>query len=138
MSSLHYGHPGRDSMLATVANVWWPRLHREVVGIAQICPDCKEAGKNLKPLLRQSQIGKLPKRKEVNEEIAHDFAGPFQNAKGAEKFLLVSIDHCSGWPEAKFFKKPNPEKVLEFLQKYISCHGIPKIIKDGPSSNIPQ
>ena len=37
LRSLHYGHPGRDSILATVANVWWPRLRREVVGIAQTC-----------------------------------------------------------------------------------------------------
>ena len=35
MRSLHYGHPGRDSMLATVSNVWWPRLHRDVVAIAR-------------------------------------------------------------------------------------------------------
>ena len=87
LRSLHYGLPGRDSMLATVANVWWPRLHREVIVFAQICPECKEAGKNLKPLLRQSQIGKLPKRKEVDEEIAIDFAGPFQNAMGAKKII---------------------------------------------------
>ena len=35
MRSLHYGHPGRDVMLATVSNVWWPRLHREVIAIAR-------------------------------------------------------------------------------------------------------
>ena len=28
LRTLHYGQPGRDSMLATVANAWWPRLHR--------------------------------------------------------------------------------------------------------------
>ena len=62
MRSLHYGYPGRDSMLATVSNVWWPRLHREVVGIAKACQQCQVAGENIKPLVRQNQIGKLPKR----------------------------------------------------------------------------
>ena len=47
LRSLHYGHPGRDSMLVTVANVWWPRLHREVVGIAQTCQQCKTSRKNI-------------------------------------------------------------------------------------------
>ena len=60
LRSLHYGQPGRDSMLATVANVLWPRLHQEVVGIAQTCQQCKTSGKNIKPILRQKQIGKIP------------------------------------------------------------------------------
>ena len=54
--SLHYGHPGRDSMLAIVSNVWWPRLHREVVAIARTCPQCSEIGKNIKPLLTLKQV----------------------------------------------------------------------------------
>ena len=92
LRSLHYGHPGRDNMLATVSNVWWPRLHRDLVGIAQTCQYCKTAGKNIKTLLRQSQVGKIPALTEKNQEIAIDFAGPFQNAIKARKYLLVSID----------------------------------------------
>ena len=114
LRSLHYGHPGRVSMLATVANVWWPRLHREVVGIAQTCQQCKTSGtsgKNIEPILRQKQIGinRQKQTKEINHEIAIDFAGPFQNAIGARKYLLVSIDHYTDWPEAKFLRIPNTE-----------------------------
>ena len=125
LRSLLYGHPGRDSMLAKVANVWWPRFHREVVGIAQTCQQCKTSGKNIKPILRQKQIGKIGK--EINQEIAIDFTGPFQDAIGAEKYLLVSIDHYTGWPEAKLLRKPNTEKVIDFLQRYITRHGILKL-----------
>ena len=85
LRSLHYGHPGRDSMLSTVSNVLWPSLHREVVGIARTCPQCQTAGKNIKPLLKQNQVGELPKCTEANQEIAIDFAGPFQNAIGAKR-----------------------------------------------------
>ena len=31
MCSLHYGHPGRDAMLAMIGDIWWPRIHREVI-----------------------------------------------------------------------------------------------------------
>ena len=48
--------------------------------------------------------------------------------------MLVSIDHYTGWPEAKFLRKPNTEKVIEFLKKYITRHGIPKKIKPDPAS----
>ena len=100
MRSMHYGHPGHESMLATVSNVWWPRLHREVVGIARACQQCQVAGKNIKPLLTQNQIRKLPKivennqdiAVENNQEIAIDSAGPLQNANKANKILIVSID----------------------------------------------
>ena len=97
MHSLHYGHPGRDAMLATIILImWWPRLHREVVTIARECPKCKESGKSVKTLLSQKPIGKIPESsKENNQEIAIDFAGPFQNAINAKKYLLVSVDHFS-------------------------------------------
>ena len=81
MCSLHYGHPGRDAMLAMIEDIWWPRIHREVIDQARLCEQCLEAGKNLKYILKQKQFGKLPEVKEQNEEVALDFAGPFQNAK---------------------------------------------------------
>ena len=88
LRSLHYGHPGRDSMLSTVSNVWWSRLHPNVVRIARTCPQCQTAGKIIKALLKQNQIGELPKCTEGNQEIAIDFAGPFQNTIGAQKYYL--------------------------------------------------
>ena len=134
MRSRHYGHPGRDAMLATISNVWWPRLHREVVTIARECPQCKESGKNIKTILSQKQIGKLPESKECNQEIAIDFAGPFQNAINAKKYLLVSVYHFSGLPEAKFLRKPTTEKVIEILKNYITRHGIPQTIRTDPAT----
>ena len=101
MRSLHYRHPGRDSMLATISNFWWPRLHREVVAIARTSPQCSQAGKNIKTLLSQNQVGELPECQKNNQEITIAFAGPIQNAAKA-KCLLVSRDHYSGCLESKF------------------------------------
>ena len=81
MCSLHYGHPGRDAMLAMIEDIWRPRIHRDVIDQARLCEQCLESGENLKYILKQKQIGKLPEAKEQNEEVALDFAGPFQNAK---------------------------------------------------------
>ena len=81
MCSLQYGQPGRDDMLGMVPAKWWPKIHREVIDQARLCEQCLQAGKNLKCILKQKQVGKLPEVKERIEEIALDFAGPFQNAK---------------------------------------------------------
>ena len=77
MCSLHYGNPGRDAMLAMIEDIWWPRIHREVIDQARLCKQCLDSGKNLKDMLKQKQIGKFPEAKEQNEEVALDFAGPF-------------------------------------------------------------
>ena len=127
--SPHNGHSGRDAMLATVRNVWSPRLHREVVALARSCPQCRESGKNIKTLLTQKQIGKLPECKESYQEIAIEFAGPFQNAINAKKYLIFSVDHFLGWLEAKVLRKPTTDKVTEFLKTYIARHGILQAIR---------
>ena len=113
-------------MLPTIPNVWWPRLHREVVTIARERPQCQEFGKIVKTLLRQNQTSKLPESKENNQEIVIDFAGPFQNAIQAKRYLTVSNNYFSGWPEAKCSRNPTTEKVIEFLKSFIIRHGYPK------------
>ena len=73
-------------------------------------------------------------RKEINQEIAIDFAGTFQNAPTAKQYLLVSIDHLTGWQESKFLRKPVTEKVLEFLKNYIARHGFPQNVRTDPAT----
>ena len=47
-------------MLQAVADIWWPRIHRDIVLLAQSCPQCQQAGKKLKTLKTQSEFGKIP------------------------------------------------------------------------------
>ena len=134
MCSLHYGHPGRDAMLAMIEDIWWPRFHREVIDQARLCEQCLQSGKNLKYILKQKQEGKLPEAKEQNDEVALDFAGPFQNAEKGKNCLLVSVDRFSGWPDAKFLHSPTTRKVIEFLKQYIAQYGVPKKIRTDPGT----
>ena len=64
MCLLHYGHPGWDAMLAMIEDIWWPRIHREVIDQARLCEQCLQSGRNLKYVLKQKQIGKLAEVKE--------------------------------------------------------------------------
>ena len=86
--------------------------------------------------MKQKQTGNLPEANEQNEEIALEYAGPFQIAKKGKKYLLVSIDHFSGWPDAKFLQRPTTKKVIEFLKQYIAQYGVPRKIRTDPGTVI--
>ena len=59
-NSVQWGHPGRDIMLQQLSDIWLPRIHRDITLLAKSCPDCQEAGKSIKPLLKQQNVGKIP------------------------------------------------------------------------------
>jgi len=134
LNALHFGHVGRDSMLREATDIWWPRIHREIVELARNCEKCRTAGKNLKCIKSQKQYGKIPVAENANDEISIDFAGPFQNARQSKKYLLVSVDNHPGWPEAMFLTNSTAEKVIEFLNEYIAKHGIPKRVRTDPGT----
>ena len=105
-----------------------------MVTTAKCCDQCNNAGKNSKHLLKQKQFGKIPKSGKPNDEIALDFAGPFQNTEHGKKYLLVAIDNFSAWLDAPFLHKPTTKKVIEFLKNYVSQYGIPKQMRSDPGT----
>ena len=133
-NSLHWGHPGRDQMLRQISDIWWPRIHRDITLLTKSCLECQNAGKSIKPLLKQKQFGKLPTPITINEEIAIDFAGPFKIARSSKKYLIVSVDSKSGWPDAKFLSAPTTSNVIEFLTNCIVNNGIPRRIRTDPGT----
>ena len=134
LRAFHFGHAGRDAMLREASGVWWPRIHREIVEKARNCNECRLTGKNLKCMKTQNEFGKLPAANQPNEEISLDFAGPFHNANIKKKYLLVSVDNYSAWPDALLLPNPTTDKVIEILLEYIAKNGIPKRIRTDPGT----
>ena len=134
LNAIHIGHTGRDAMLREAADVWWPRINREIIEKANNCQGCSKAGKNIKCLKTQNEYGKLPNAGNPNDEISIDFAGRFQNAKKNKKYLLVPVDHNSGWPGALLLPNPTADKVNEFMSEYIAKHGFPKRVRSDPGT----
>ena len=134
LRAIHFGHAGRDAMLREASDVWWPRIHREIVEKARSFAECQKAGKNPKCVSSQKEFEKLPEAKNPNDEISLDFAGPFQNAYKQNNYLQVSVDNNSGWPAAKFLPNPSADKVVKFLLEYIATNGIPKTIRTDPGT----
>ena len=68
------------------------------------------SGKNIKPLLRQKQFGSISTSTAPNDELALDFAGPFSVGTHGKRYLFVSIDNFSGWPDVKLLREPKTAK----------------------------
>ena len=54
-------------MFDAAKDVWYPYIYRSIASIAEDCPECTAAGKNLKTILRKNQLGNIPELKEPNE-----------------------------------------------------------------------
>ena len=109
MCSLHYGHPGRDSMLAMIEDIWWPHMYREVIDQPCLRKQCLQSGKNLKCILRQKQKRKIAEVKQQNEVVLLEFTVPFQTPR-KEKIMLVAIEHFSSSPDPNFLQRPTTKK----------------------------
>ena len=128
LNSIHSGHPGRDAMLGSVDEVWWPQIHRQIVASAKTCKSCQIAGTNNKVIKRQSEFGTIQKAKQVNEEVALDFMGPFAGAPENKKNTR-SHRSIFAYPTLKIVKNTAIKEVTEFLRKYISDNGIPQKLR---------
>ena len=120
------------TMLRCISDIWWPKIHREVITTAKCCDWCNLAVESVILSLEQSQFRRISKSVEPNEEIALDLAGPFQNAEHGKKYLLVAIDNFFLWSDALFLHKPTTRKVINFLKNYISQSDMLDLIRSGP------
>ena len=125
LQSIHKTHTGQAGMMYMAQLIWFPRIHREIVIMAQRCKPCTAIGKNLKPIIPKNKHTHLNNLQEPNEEVQIDFIGPtLDNNKYT--YILVSVDRFSRYPHAKAYHNCNTERAIEFLKSYMTFHGIPR------------
>ena len=129
MNSIHRNHPGQSGMMHLANLIWFPRIHREIVTLTQNCQPRIKIGKNLNPIIPKSKIAQLSPLQEPNEEIQLDFAGPITDEQQKDSYLLTLVDRFSRYPYAKVYHICDTEKAIEYLEKYLKFHGIPRNIR---------
>ena len=77
----------------------------------------------------QSQVGKLPEVKYMNDEIALNFS-----ERETKKHLFLSIDHVSGSPDANVIHCVATKRVIEILKQYRSFYGVPEAMRTDPKT----
>ncbi|KAK8928408.1 hypothetical protein KSP39_PZI017378 [Platanthera zijinensis] len=138
LEEIHSGECGSHSGSRTLEGrvlrqgYFWPTLRRDAEEFARKCRQCQEfAPLQLLPAQRLRTIT-APWPFAI---WGLDLVGPFPQASGQRRFLLVMVDYFSKWLEVKALAKVTSQVVKSFVWGEIICrHGLPlAIITDnGP------
>ena len=104
-------------------------MNQELLVRAIECKPSTAVGKILKSIIPAKQFQAHKLCIVPNQEIQIDFAGPFNNEKGHEYYILARIDRFSKHPSAEIFYKASAYNVIKFLDNYIQIHGVPRSLR---------
>ena len=109
---------------------YWPNMKKDIEKYIKSCEICQK---------RSKKLGKAPifpiEVTKPFETWGIDFVGPLKETPSGNKYILVTMDYFTKWPEAKALKEATGKNVAQFLYKEIICrYGQPKkIISDRGS-----
>ena len=119
------GHFGKDAICRKISEqYYWKGMYKDIEEYVRKCDSCQRRGqKGGKGELNPIKVGK------PFERIGIDFVGPLEKTRNGNKYILVTTDYLTKWPEAKAMKDATAENVIEFIYERIICrHGCPKVI----------
>ena len=116
-------------MICMAQRCWWPYMNRDLLVRAIVCKPCTAIGKNLKSIFPAKQFQAHKPCIVPNNEIQIGFAGPINNEKDHEVYILTCIDRFSKYPSAEIFDNANASNVIKFLDTYIHIHGVPRSLR---------
>ena len=129
IEDLHASHPGSWGMVCMAQHCWWPYMNRDLLVKAIECKSCTAIGKNLKSVIPAKQLKAHTPCIVPNQEIQIDFAGPINNEKEHEIYILTCIDRFSKYPSAELVDNANVLNLIKFLDNYIQIHGVPRSLR---------
>ena len=101
---------------------WWPYMNEDLL---IECKPCTAIGKKLKFIIPAKQFQAHKSCLVPNQEIQIDFAGPINNEKDHEVYILTCIDSFSKYPSADIFDNANASYIINILENYRQIHGVP-------------
>ncbi|KAK1424789.1 hypothetical protein QVD17_20127 [Tagetes erecta] len=125
-------HAGPRSVVTRLMNLgyYWPTMHKDASEEISKCEGCQ----------LHAPVKTNPKHDLVPVMAAWpffkwgmDIVGPFLEAAGRVKFLLVAIDYFIKWPEVKPLASITGKQVINFVWENIICRfGLPgEIVTDN-------
>ena len=129
IEDLHASHPGSWGMICMAQHCWWPYMNRDLLVTAIECKSCTAIGKTLKSVIPAKHFKAHTPCIVPNQEIRIDFAGPINNEKELEIYILTCTDRFSKYPSAELVDNANTSNVIKFLDNYIQIHGVPHSLR---------
>ena len=73
---------------------------------------------------------------DVFERWKIDIVGPLPITQNGNRYIIVTMDYFTRWPEARAIEKANADTVVTFIYKKIICRfGISKIIQSDQGTH---
>lgn len=129
----HMGHPGIVRMKRILRELyWWPNMDKEIEYTCKTCTACQQSEKSTACLPKVPAT--LPQAERSGQLFSIDIAGPFHTAPMHQRFLVVLLDHFSGYPEVLATQNIQCRTIIKWLHEQFSRYGNPeKLLSDnGP------
>ncbi|XP_022007472.1 uncharacterized protein LOC110906678 [Helianthus annuus] len=112
------------------AGYYWPNMHLDAVEILCKCTSCQRHA--LKTLRPKNPLVPVTATWPF-QQWGIDLVGPFPDAPGAVKFIIVAVDYFTKWVEAKSLASHTVMVIRKFIWEHIICRfGLPlRIITDN-------
>ncbi|XP_021996094.1 uncharacterized protein LOC110893290 [Helianthus annuus] len=125
-------HAGPRMVVAKIMNAgyYWPGMHMDAVDLLRRCaPYQRHAPKTLRPknpLVPVTSAWPF-------QQWGIDLVGPFPDAPGAVKFIILAVNYFTKWVEAKALASTTAMVIRKFIWEHIICRfGLPlRIISDN-------
>ena len=91
-------------------------MNRDHLVRAIECKSCTVICKNLKSVIPAKQFQAHKPFIVPNQEIQTAFAGPLNDEKNHEIYILTCFDRFSKYPSAEFFDNANASNVIKFFR----------------------
>src|SRR5437660_12277836 len=119
------GHFGIDATYNKIAErYYWKRMYEDTKEYVKFCNNCQRRGqKGGKSYLNPIEVG------DPFERIGIDFVGPLEKTRRGNRYILMTTDYLTKWPEAKAMKDAMATNVVKFIYEVIIYrHECSKII----------
>src|SRR5436305_12197554 len=111
------GHFEVDTTYNKIADrYYWKGMYDDIRGYVKSCDTCQRRGqKGGKSYLNPIEVG------EPFERIGIDFIGSLEKTRRGNRYILVTTDYLTKWPEAKAMKDATVTNVVKFIYEVIIC-----------------
>ena len=119
MHMCHSVHRGRDAMLESLREYWWPGKQEDICNFIRNCEICCK----IKPQWFSPPLTSLPVPHARNDLVCADFVGPLPSTRDGFRFRLTFIDALTRNVEVYPTKDMTVATVMRCFLDYTSRYG---------------
>ncbi|KAL5009600.1 hypothetical protein ScPMuIL_011905 [Solemya velum] len=128
------GHLGtKRTRNRIMQHFFWPGIFMDVSRYVRSCPQCQKG--IAKGRVGVAPLVSVPVMEEPFQRLAVDLVGPLNRTDRGNRYILVTCDYATKYPEAVAIKDESAETVADALVAIIARVGVPSELLSDQGSN---